>query len=290
MTSRPHGLACAMLVALCGMPGASGTLATEAVQFAPHRAVYELAMASSTAASGVQGVTGRMVYELNGSPCEGYTQTMRFVTIMTNQEGTETLSDLRTSSWEEADGKKLRFSSMQYQNDELADSSQGDAARSKGAMPVVGVDLIKPAKKRLSLPTDTYFPMQHASSLVLAAKSGVKLFAANLYDGSEKGEKYYLTSTVIGKKYPAGAGPSAGRIKGADRLAGVESWPMTISYFEAGKDRQDQIPTYELSFRYFENGVTSDLKIDYGEFAIKGDLKELTFLPPGRCSAIGGAR
>jgi hypothetical protein len=125
---------------------------------------------------------------------------------------------------------------------------------------------------------------------VLAAKSGVKLFAANLYDGSEKGEKYYLTSTVIGKKYPAGAGPSAGRIKGVDRLAGVESWPMTISYFEAGKDRQDQIPTYELSFRYFENGVTSDLKIDYGEFAIKGDLKELTFLPPGRCSAIGGAR
>lgn len=290
MTSRPHRFACVMLAALCGMLCASGASATESVQFAPHRAVYELAMASSTAASGVQGVTGRMVYELNGSPCEGYTQTMRFVTIMTNQEGTETLSDLRTSSWEEADGKKLRFSSMQYQNDQLADSSQGDAARSKGASPIVGVDLIKPAKKRLSLPTDTYFPMQHATSLVLAAKSGVKLFTANLYDGSEKGEKYYLTSTVIGKKYPAGEGPSTGRIKGAERLAGVESWPMTISYFEAGKDRQDQIPTYELSFRYFENGVTSDLKIDYGEFAIKGNLKELTFLPPGKCSANGGAR
>jgi hypothetical protein len=71
-----------------------------------------------------------MVYELTGSPCEGYTQKMRFVTVMTNQEGTETLSDLRNSSWEEADGRKLRFSSTQYQNDQLADASQGNAARS----------------------------------------------------------------------------------------------------------------------------------------------------------------
>ncbi len=70
---------------------------------------------------------------------------------MTNQEGTDTLSDLRNSSWEEADAKKLTFSSTQYQNDELADSSQGDAARSKGATPVVGVDLVKPAKKRVSV-------------------------------------------------------------------------------------------------------------------------------------------
>jgi hypothetical protein len=253
--------------------------------FAPHRAVYELSMGDSTAGSGVTGVTGRMVYELKGSACDGYTQNMRFVTVMTNQEGTETLSDLRNSSWEEADAKKLTFSSTQYQNDQLADSSQGDAARSKGATPVVGVDLVKPAKKRVSLPTDIYFPMQHASTLVQAAKSGVKMFAANLYDGSEQGEKYYLTNTVIGKKYDTGSKAFSASFKGADQLANVESWPMTISYFEAGKEKLDQTPAYELSFRYFENGVTSDLKIDYGEFSIKGELKELTFLDPGKCPA-----
>jgi hypothetical protein len=242
-------------------------------------------MADATAGSGVSGVSGRMVYELSGSSCDGYTQNMRFVTIMTNQEGTETVSDLRNSSWEEADGKKLRFSSSQYQNDELADASQGDAARTKGSTPVVGVDLIKPAKKRVSLPADVYFPMQHAYTLVQADKSVVKMFTANLYDGSEKGEKYYLTTTVIGKEYTPGAKPMAASFKGAERLQGVRSWPMTISYFEAGKNKQDQTPAYELSFRYFENGVTSDLKIDYGEFAIKGELKELTFLDPGKCQA-----
>ncbi|MFA5955847.1 cell envelope integrity EipB family protein [Hyphomicrobium sp.] len=279
------GYALVAIFALASEMASHSAMAADLTPFAPHRAVYDLSLGDASAGSGVTGVSGRMVYELKGSSCDGYTQNMRFVTVMTNQDGAETVSDLRNSSWEEADAKKLRFSSTQYQNDELADSSQGDALRTKGGTPVVGVDLVKPAKKRVSLPTDIYFPMQHASTLVQAAKSGVKMFAANLYDGSEKGEKYYLTNTIIGKKFGTGAPASAGTFKGADRLAAVESWPMAISYFDAGKDREDQTPAYELSFRYFEDGVTSDLKIDYGEFSIKGTLKELTFLDPGKCPA-----
>lgn len=290
MTSRIEISARSVFAALAGLACAAPAGAQEPVHFAPHRAVYELSLADSSAGAGVSGVAGRMVYELNGSSCDGYTQNMRFVTVMTNQEGTETLSDLRNSSWEDADGKKLRFSSTQYQNDELADASQGDAARSKGTTPVVGVDLVKPSKKRVALPNDIYFPMQHASTLVQAAKNGVKLLTANLYDGSEKGEKYYLTSTAIGREYAPGAKPLSAAAKGGEKLAGVASWPMSISYFDAGKDQEDQLPAYELSFRYFEDGVTSDLKIDYGEFAIKGELKELTFLEPGKCPASASAR
>jgi hypothetical protein len=289
MTSRFEVSAWSVLAALATMLASTSCLSAEVAHFAPHRAVYELSLANSTAGSGVSDVSGRMVYELNGSPCDGYTQNMRFVTVMTNQEGTETVSDLRNSSWEDANGKKLRFSSTQYQNDELADSSQGDAARSKGPTPVVGVDLTKPSKKRVSLPTNIYFPMQHASTLIKAAKSGVRLFSANLYDGSEKGEKYYLTSTLIGNEYVPGAKPLSPAFKGSDKLAAVASWPMSISYFDADKTKEDQVPAYELSFRYFEDGVTSDLKIDYGEFAIKGELKELTFLDPGKCPATASA-
>ena len=50
------------------------------------------------------------------------------------------------------------------------------------------------------------------------------------------------------------------------------------------KNKVDAPPAYELSFRYYENGVTTDLKIDYGEFAIKGDLKDITFHDAGKCA------
>ncbi len=117
-------------------------------------------------------------------------------------------------------------------------------------------DLVKPQKKKLALPADIYFPMQHAAALIHSAKTGQSHLAANLYDGSEKGEKYYVTNAVIGKKYAQGAIANAAAIKDAAKLEGLASWPVAISYFETGKDKEDTPPAYELSFRYYENGVT----------------------------------
>ena len=249
--------------------------------FAPHRAVYEITLLRAAAGSGVSDMTGRMVYELTGSACEGYTQNMRFVTRTTNSEGGETVNDLRTSSWEEVALGKLRFSSTQYQNDKIVDASQGDGVRgSSGAE----VDLARPQKRKVELPQGTHFPMQHAAELIEAAKSGKTIFSAALYDGSEKGDKFYLTTAVIGKKHEAGAVALSAAVKNADKLTGLASWPMAISYFEGGKDNQDSLPSYELAFRYFENGVTTDLKIDYGEFALKGELKEIELLTPAKCT------
>ena len=260
----------------------SHALAGDGVVFAPHRAVYEISLSKSAAGSGVVDTSGRMVYELGGSSCEGYTQNMRFVTRMTNQEGADTINDLRTSSWEDMAQHKLRFSTTQYQNDVVAEASQGDAGIAKGAH-APAAELVKPAKKHVSLPKDIYFPMQHAAALIQAGKRGETLLSAKLYDGSEKGEKYYVTTAIIGKKYAPGPIKNAAAFKEAGRLAGLASWPVSISYFDMGQDKQDSPPVYELTFRYYENGVTTDLKIDYGEFAIKGDLKELTFHDAGKC-------
>ncbi|HMN39166.1 MAG TPA: cell envelope integrity EipB family protein [Hyphomicrobium sp.] len=255
------------------------------VTFVPHRAVYEISLVSSASGSGVSEMTGRMVYELTGSQCEGFTQNMRFVTRSSNQEGIETTNDLRTSSWEEAGGKRLRFSSTQYQNDAIIEASQGDAARQKGAKgeDETRVELARPAKKRIALPGDVYFPMQHAAALIEAARTGKTLVTANIYDGSEKGERYYATTAIIGKKLEHAATPDTVSNKIAANLAGVVAWPMSISYFETGKDHEDAPPAYELSFNYFENGITKDLKIDYGEFAIKGELTQLDLLPASKC-------
>lgn len=262
---------------------ATPAFAAEGIHFAPHRAVYDITLTKSASGSGVAGMTGRMVYELSGSACEGYTQNMRFVTRMSSQDGSETINDLRNSSWEEVAGKRLRFSTTQYTNDALVEASQGDAKRDPKSS-VADVDLVKPAASKFSLPTNTYFPIQHAEALIRSARSGQRLLAANVYDGSEKGTKVYLTSAVIGNPAAPGASKKMADLKDGGRLATVNSWPMSISYFESGKDKQDAPPTYELTYNFYENGVTADLSIDYGEFAIQGDLKELTFLPETPCA------
>src|SRR5262245_47758480 len=107
----------------------SSQAAGQGIVLAPHRAVYEMTLAEARGGAGVTQVTGRMVYELTGSACEGYTQNMRFVTSMSNQSGTASVSDLRSSSWEDASGKKFRFSSSQFRDEKPTEATAGEATR-----------------------------------------------------------------------------------------------------------------------------------------------------------------
>lgn len=95
MTSNyEHGLRCLTVL----LPVLAATAASaESLPLAAHRAVYEITLDKAKAGAGVSELTGRMVYELTGSSCEGYTQTMRFVTRMTSPEGEASLND-RSSS------------------------------------------------------------------------------------------------------------------------------------------------------------------------------------------------
>jgi hypothetical protein len=255
-----------------------------AVQFRPHRAVYDITFDHATPGSGVADMSGRMVYEMTGTTCGEYAQNMRFVTRMTNQEGVAQVNDLRTSSFEELATHRLRFSSSQYENQKLSEASQGSAGPGNGAS-FTEVKLTKPAKKTVKLPSDIYFPIQHSLALVEAARAGHSQFTANLYDGSDKGEKFYETSAVIGPRADPGSVKAPAKVANSEKLNGLASWPIAIGYFEPGPARLDALPTYELSFRFYENGVSSRLYIDYGDFAIRGELKELTFLDAGKCAA-----
>ena len=63
--------------------------AAAARMLAPHRAVYDLALDKASDRSGITGITGRMVYEFNGSACDGYTVTFRFVTRIDTGDTTQ---------------------------------------------------------------------------------------------------------------------------------------------------------------------------------------------------------
>ena len=127
--------------------------------------------------------------------------------------------------------------------------------------------------------------MQHSIALVEAGRSGQTRLKADLYDGSEKGDKVYETSSTIGREVLPGGNKKLAPVKNVEPLDTLSAWPVTISYYEKGNAGQDAAPAYELGFLFYENGVSRKLVIDYGDFSIKGDLKEITFLDAGPAAA-----
>ena len=159
------------------------------------------------------------------------------------------------------------------------DAAAGDAKRVDRSAPLA-INLTQPGKKTVTLGRDVYLPVQHSIALVEAGRAGQTRLKADLYDGSEQGDKVYETSSTIGAEQPAGGNKKLPAVKNAEPLDTLSAWPVKISYYEKGNAGQDTAPAYELGFLFFENGVSRKLTIDYGDFSIKGDLREITFLEP----------
>ena len=263
------------------LPGHAQALAAkEPNKLVAHRAIYEMTLDDARSASGITGIDGRMVFEFTGSPCDGYSLNMRMVTHMTDSQGQTNLTDLRSSTWEQGDGQKFRFQSAQYLNDKLGDVTMGRAVR-ETSNAAVKVKLSQPSNAELNLTGQVLFPTQHSLALIEAARAGQSLFQARIYDGSEKGRKVYETTAFIGKKVEAGGDAhleAAAKDKGLGKLA---SWPASIGYFEP--EGGDLTPSYQIDFRLYENGVSRELLIDYGDFSIHGTLTSLDYLEVPEC-------
>ncbi len=267
---------------LAAMIAGGTAMAADAVNLAPHRAVYEITLDKAKGGAGVADLSGRMVYELTGSVCDGYTQNMRFVTRMTNQEGQISVNDLRSSTFEDAGAKTFKFNSSQYRDEQQTEVTAGDAVR-QAAGGAIKAEVTKPKKTSVTIKAATLFPVQHSIELLQAAKAGKSIFASDLYDGSDKGEKVFATTAVIGARQPPGRNSLLATVKNTEQLDRLPSWPVSLSYFDKAADASDAAPSYELAFLFFENGVSRRLFIDYGDFSVRGVLKELTFLETSTC-------
>jgi hypothetical protein len=102
-----------------------------------------------------------------------------------------------------------------------------------------------------------------------------------VYDGSDDGKKIYDTLGLVGRRIAPGTGDNLVETERQGPLTSVPRWPVTISYFEEGK--ADRTPVYTISFELYENGISRALKLDYGDFALKGDLKSLDVQTPPPC-------
>jgi hypothetical protein len=246
------------------------------VVLAPHRAVYDLKLSKTHGSRSIEAVRGRILYDFTGNSCDGYALQFRQVSELDSGEGKAALSDLRSTTWEDAAAKTFRFNSENLVNEQQTDAVDGHAERNGQA---VAVSLSKPKEKRFTEPVDAVFPTEHMRRIIVAAREGKSILEFPVYDGSESGEKLYNTLTVIGRTIPAGAktpDDAGAKIPAMGKLA---RWPVTISYFERQSEKAEQTgeqtPVYSIGFELYENGISRALTLDYPDFTISGKMTSL---------------
>lgn len=278
MTKSSAGLLGVHLGVLLALAVAGEALAGPAPLLA-HRAVYDISLITEKS-RGVVRAGGRIAFDFSGNACDGYALNFRQVTTIDDGEGRSKVMDMRSSTWEQAEGKEFRFNLKNLINNETSQLADGVAERGNDGG--VSIALKQPRRTKLDLPDEPVFPTDHTRRLLDAARKGERSLQIALYDGSDGGEKYYDTTSVIGNPIE---GPASERLEDVAKKAGLSGekrWPVSVSYFETGKSG-DRTPSYVMSFDLLDNGVYSNIRFDFGDFSLAARMSQFEAFKSEAC-------
>ena len=275
MTRLVFAVPLSFLLNMTGAHAQSGTpIATDLVS---HRAVYDISLKSASERSGIKNISGRMVYEFTGTGCDNYTMNFRYVTRVETGDGAK-LTDQQTKTVEDLATKRFEFETKSLTDNELDKTVKGLAIEKPEG---INVQLVAPETKELKV-DEARFPTEHMIDVISKAKSGEKFFESQIFDGSEDADKNLFTTTIIGKQVVPEPNSVDSDAEKTGQFAALPYWPIDISYFD-GVNGKDETPTYRMSFKLYENGLTRDLTMDYGDFVLIGKLSSMEVLSAEEC-------
>lgn len=239
-----------------------------AVELAAHQATYKLSLESARGGD-VTSASGTMNYEVLDA-CDGWAVRQRLVMKITNRDGQdiEMVSDYTT--FEAKDGLSLRFRMRQTTEQAVTSEVAGDATLTKVGGPGT-VTYSLPENTTKDLPAGTVFPSAHTEAFLAAAQAGKKFVALPLFDGTGPSGAQDSSVVITGWNQPA-------ETKWAP-LASLPSGRVRIAFFDREPGKQQ--PDYEVSMRYYINGVADSLSMDFGDFVMGGKLDALKIAKPG---------
>jgi len=249
------------------------TSAASGAEIAPHRALYSMTLGSARSDSGVVDARGTMDYEW-GESCDGWTIEQRYRLKMRYAETPDV--DILSSfvTWESKDGLRYRFNQKQTRNGQTDQEIRGEArldGLGKGGV----AEFSKPQSQSLKLEPGVLFPSAHTILLIDAARAGENFVTRQVFDGATD-ENAVQVSAAIGVKLtadPAALNPSP--------LLERPGWRVRLAFFPV--DASVERPDYELGMRLLDNGVSLDMVIDYGDYAIRARLDDIEPLTKPNC-------
>ncbi len=243
-----------------------------AADLAPHRALYTLGLERSDGGSGVTGASGTMAYEL-GETCDAWIVEQRYRLKMGYSESPDVTIASSLESSEAKNGLRYRFDHKETRTGE--EEKTAGTAKLEGEDKGGVVEIDKPSDEKIKLPPRVLFPTAHTVVLLDKAAAGENFVSRQIFDGGAA-DAPVLVSAVIGAKVD----PDPGLARKSPMLERT-GWRVRLAFFPP--DQKVEKPDYEISMVLLDNGISRDMVIDYGEYAIRAKLDDIEPLPKPGC-------
>ncbi len=262
---------------LCLMSGGLFASAACAANLAPHRAYYDLTTKRLASGKNISSITGKLAYEIRGSACDGYAVSYRIANRILYVEGSAQVIDTHMTSWESGDGLELDLRQKQFVDAKLNSENRIKVKKDAANAPGKG-QITTTGTKTFETAATAVFPTQYQLKLIDAALKGEPRDSSIVFEGSDDDKSMKAITFMGGRRQVAGLPEQQ-----AKELAGLGAWPVSISYYAVDGKGDDQ-PNYQASFLMLENGISTNLELDYGDYVLAGRLSKLEMLKAEPCN------
>ncbi|MCB1531186.1 MAG: cell envelope integrity EipB family protein [Rhodospirillales bacterium] len=241
----------------------------------PHKALYDIDLVATRSGSQIINISGKMFYEWKPS-CEAWTTDHRFSLFYeyADSPGMRITSDF--STFEPFDGKSFDFTSRRRRDGKLYQELRGRAVLGEKDKKAT---YSLPEGLKYDLSAGTFFPMGHTVEMVRQAQAGKKFFSAEVFDGSDE-EGPIEINTFFGSK--ANAMSVVSPSKNIDMsLINTPAWNVRMAVFPLSSPEEGA--DYEMNMIFHENGIISDMLIEYDDFSVSQKLVALEPLEREEC-------
>ncbi len=241
-----------------GVPAAGSLLA--------HKALYSLTL-DTAKSNDVAAARGTMGYEVTDA-CDGWAVRQRLRMTITNGDGQDIEMSSDYATWESKDGLRFRYHMRQTTDSAVTSQTDGEAFLQKtgGAGEA---HYTSPHDTTSALPPGTVFPMAHTSAIIAAARDKKHFLTLPLFDGTDENGVEDSFIVVLDWKPPVSTKWPV--------LSLLPSTRVNIAFFD--HTPESVTPTYEVSMRYWENGVADAMKMNFGDFVMNAEMKDFAPQP-----------
>ena len=235
---------------------------------APHKALYKIEMTSKRSSSQILNIYGKMYFSLTPG-CDAWSTDHRFNLYYEYADSAPMQITSDFTTYEPLDGQTFDFNSRRKRDGEVYQELRGTAVRDDKGRGSVTYSM--PEGLTFDIPDGGLFPMAHTVAMMNNIRDGQKIFSATVFDGSDE-EGLIEINTIVGKAVNVMAvmkpGPEIDTT-----LINSPARKVRMAFFPLADD--GAAADYEMDVILHDNGMISDMSVDYGEFSVSQKLVAL---------------